>query len=242
MKVSVLQEYLRSLVQPLRASGAAAKLTGDLETTCLELETFRDRDFADLAAFLQRARTYEEQGHWPAGGKQTRAASRSKGQAIPVPELADRLRAVANTPDAEAEMKRVEALTVPQLRELIKSLGIAGSFKNKPDGLEKIRAFLRGFEPGSSAADEHQPAPERDLDAIVARVRLLKNKAETAAGSDEDIESELRSLQEKLDARAAISLARALGITRSISTRAEALEEIRRHVFEDKLAREGILY
>ncbi len=90
MKVAVLQQYLRSLVEPIKASGASTKLIGDLEAACQGLESFREREFADLAEFLFRAATYEEQGHWPAG----RAApgKKNKELAVSPQELAQRLR------------------------------------------------------------------------------------------------------------------------------------------------------
>jgi hypothetical protein len=243
MKVSVLRQYLHSLLGPLRAGGAAAKLVDDLERTCQQLDAFADRDVADLAAFLQRAKAYEEQGHWPTMSRSAKPAQRAKTPAPSIPELADRLRMLANTPDVESHTLVLDSLTVAQLRELIGCLGITGSFKKKEDGIQKVRSFLLATAHGSSTqATTAATPPQGKVASVVEALNSLRARAEFADAPFEQIEAELLSLQGQLDAREAIAAARALGVIRTISTRAEALEEIRRKVFEVKLARESIMY
>jgi hypothetical protein len=225
-------------VGPLRAGGAATKLVDDLERTCQQLDPFADRDLADFAAFLQRAKTYEQQGHWPAGGS-AKPARRAKAAAPSIPELADRLRAS----DPEAQTLMLDSLTIAQLRELIGCLGISASFKKKVDGIQKVRSFLLAVPHDSSTpAATAVTAPENKVAGIVAALNALRTRAELADAPFDEIEAQLLSLQEQLDAREAISAAKAMGVIRTISTRGEALEEIRRKVFEVKLARESIMY
>src|SRR5437764_5491309 len=57
MKVSVLQQFLRSLAAPLQSAGAA-KPANDLEQTCQALEPFADQDFAEFAAHLARTEEF----------------------------------------------------------------------------------------------------------------------------------------------------------------------------------------
>ena len=58
MKVAVLQQFLRSLAAPLQAAGASPKVTNDLEEACNALESFKEEDFGQFAAFLVRAEEF----------------------------------------------------------------------------------------------------------------------------------------------------------------------------------------
>src|SRR4029077_7260537 len=105
MKVAVLQQYLHSLLEPLRASSASAKVINDLEGTCQELETFRDKDVSALAEFLRRAKTYEEQGHWrPGAGKAAGRSKKAKPEPVNLEEFAHRLRTQVGSANIQAEL------------------------------------------------------------------------------------------------------------------------------------------
>src|ERR1700730_6003741 len=143
MKVAVLQQYLRSLLEPLRASSASAKILADLEGTCQELESFREKDVSTLAEFLRRAKTFEEQGHWPAG--KAGGSKKAKSDPINLQDFANHLRTQVGSANIEAELADLGKLTLPQLRELIKVIGISGANKKKADGQERIRSYLLGW-------------------------------------------------------------------------------------------------
>lgn len=231
MKVAVLQQYLRSLLEPLRASGASAKVLTDLERTAQELDNFRDRDLADMAEFLRRARDYEQQGHWaPVKG----AAKKAK-TAPSVESIAERLQNLAGTANLQAEVAALEPLTIPQIRDLMKRLGITGGFKKKPEGLQRIAAWLAG--PRSES-----PASPDKLARVIETLKSLKAKADAPDAPFDEIEAELQAIESRLDAREAIQAATSLGVIRSLNTRADAIEAIRRKVLEVKLARESIAY
>ena len=65
MKVSSLQQFVRSLIAPIRAAGAAVKVTGDLEQTASDLEPFAQLDVWQLAELLRQAREYRDTGILP---------------------------------------------------------------------------------------------------------------------------------------------------------------------------------
>jgi len=65
MQVANLQRYLRSLIEPLTAAGAAQKVTADLEKTCVALEPFKDSDFEQVASYLRAAEEYRRTGVLP---------------------------------------------------------------------------------------------------------------------------------------------------------------------------------
>jgi hypothetical protein len=237
MKVSVLQQYLRSLLDPLRASGASAKIVGDLDRSCQELEPFKEKELSDLADFLRRAKTYEEQGNWPASKVPTR--SRKQKEAVDLQETANRLRSLVGNSDIQAELTAVEKLTLAQIRELLQMLGITGGTKKKLDGQEKIRLFLSG----TSGQAQHYSGPsEEKLARIIETLKSLKAKADGPDAPFDEIEAELKSLESQLNAREAPAAAKALGVIRTLTTRTEALEAIRRKVLAVKLARESIAY
>ena len=55
MRVADLQQFLRSLVEPLKVSGAKAAIIDDLEASARGLDPFADRPVGEFAAFLARA-------------------------------------------------------------------------------------------------------------------------------------------------------------------------------------------
>jgi len=239
MKVAVLQQFLRSLVVPLKETGTSVKVVTDLERTCENLEPFHDREFADLADFLQRAKTYEEQGNW---GTPKRSPAKKAAKLPPqsIPDVVERLRKLPKDADIDAEISALQSLTIPQLRNVVDALGIAGGFRKKDEGVTKIRNHLIGA--GKSVAPPVAQSSSEKLDRIVETLMALKAKAESPDAPFDAIEDELRSLGSLMDAREAHAAARALGVVRTLTTRADSLEEIRRKVLEVKLARESIEY
>ena len=66
MKVSNLQQFVRSLVAPMQQAGAAVKVTGDLEQAVADLEPFAQLDVWQLSELLRHAKEYRDTGILPA--------------------------------------------------------------------------------------------------------------------------------------------------------------------------------
>ena len=93
-------------------------------------------------------------------------------------------------------------------------------------------------EPGAK-----EPSPGHSKIARLAEiVSALKAKADGPDAPYDEIEAELRSLEGQMDRDEAIAVAKQIGIIRHVNSRNEAVEEIRRKVFEMKRARESIAY
>jgi hypothetical protein len=239
MKVAVLQQYLRNLLEPFRATGASAKVLTDLERTCQELEAFKDKDVCDLAEFLRRAKTYEEQGNWPVEKTATRA--RKRKEPINLQETADRLRSLVGSGNPEPEIAELAKLSVPEIRQLLRLLEISDGIQRKLDGQERIRLFLAGVSQ-QTIGHSGSAASEEKLTRIVETLKLLKEKADAPEAPFDEIEAELHSLERQLGAREAKSAAKALGVIRTLANRADALDAIRRKVLAMKYASESIAY
>ena len=56
MKVNILQQFLRNLILPLKASSAAAATLTALERACQGLDPFQDKDVAEFAEFFDPRR------------------------------------------------------------------------------------------------------------------------------------------------------------------------------------------
>lgn len=167
-------------------------------------------------------------GQSPTGRGGARRKSAAAADPAVAQRQADELRA---TPAEQLEGKLHEleqSLTAAGVKALAAALGIPGSIRTKAQGLAKVRERLL--------------APPAEADKLVELLTALKAKAERPGAPEDEIEDELRSLGEQLDRDTAIEVARRLGVVRSLATRAEALEAIRRKVFEVKLARESIAY
>ncbi|HWG46444.1 MAG TPA: hypothetical protein VN688_27025 [Gemmataceae bacterium] len=73
-------------------------------------------------------------------------------------------------------------------------------------------------------------------------VAALKAKADDSDARHDEIEAELRSVEGQMDQDEAITVAKRVGIVRHLNSRNDAVEEIRRKVFEMKRAHESIAY
>ena len=128
----------------------------------------------------------------------------------------------------------VKQLKGPDIRALAESLGASGTARTTKEGWgEKILEAL--MSPASELATGGDKIAR--LSEILA---ALKAKADGPDAPTDEIEAELRSLEEQMDNDEAAALAKRFGIGRSLSSREEAIEEIRRKVFETKRARESV--
>jgi hypothetical protein len=216
MKVAVLQQYLRSLVDPLVASGVSRKTVEDIQRTCQELEPFQDKELGDLASFLKRAQEYEATGHWSNGSDSNDIVS-----------VAKRLSELKGTPRLEEELRSVKKLSVQNLKALCKAMGInEGSDKSKPEILERILSHL-----------EVSRTP-----AAVDKLNSLKALAESPNAAFHTIESELADFLDRFDEDEMIRIARAFRVILTKNTRKLAVDGIRRKVLETKRAKELVAY
>ncbi len=322
MRVSVLQQFLRSLISPLEASAVPASAVAALQRACQGLDPFQDKDVADLAEFLTRAAAYEREGNWPS------VQPSISGRIVDEPnaaEYARRLRTFlerevgtgnAIPEDVRAELKRLSKRLKPaQVKEMARELQIEDGFRGTKQGIEKIVFRLTG-----QRLSERKPrAPRRTaveldqatLQQYAAELRNLQDKEErtqrvkelvnqlkgpdiralaealgargtarttkdgwgekllealtTPAGDDkiarlteilaalkakaegpdaptDEIDSELRSLEEQMDDEEVVAVAKRFGGARQLDSRRQAIEEIRRNVFETKRTPESVAH
>src|SRR5579883_1558903 len=327
MKVSVLQQFLRSLLAPMESSEASAPTLAALQRACQGLEPFQDKDVADFAEFLTRAAAYEREGHWPSANPPIH------GRIVDEPnaqEYARRLRtflerdvpAGSPVPDeVRTEMTRLaKRLKSAQVKEIARELQVEDHIRGAKQGIEKIvfqitGQTLRGRRPRTArraaadpAAIQHYAAELRELagkDGLEQRVNeivgslsgsklralaqslgatrkarrkpewnqillaaltepqaqtresardtvkierlaeivaALKAKADGPDAPHDEIEAELRSLEEQMDRDEAVAVAQRMGVARVVDSRTEAIDEIRRKVFERKQPRESVAY
>lgn len=144
MKVADLQSFLRSLAQPLEASGGK-KAAADLERAGEGLERFKDWSVPEFADFLARAEEYARTGIVPKKG--TSATRKKTADPEKVRAVAQRLRDLYEraTDDAlsyteiESEVQKAgKQLLKDDTLQVAKELGISGSLKTKKDALAAI--------------------------------------------------------------------------------------------------------
>lgn len=328
MKVSVLQQFLRSLVPPLESSAAAAATVAALQRACQGLDPFQDKDVADFAEFLTRAAAYERDGKWPSvnppisgqvfdepnaqeyarrlrtflereapstspipdevraevnrlakrlkpaqikemagelqieenfrgakqgiekivfrltgqhlSGKKPRSARRAAAaDPAAIQQYAEELRSLASSDGLEERVRElVGTLSGPKLKALAETLGATRKARRKPGWSEILIDALR-----QALAQTSQSAPnDSKVERLTEILAALKSKADGPDAPADEIEAELRSLEEQMDRDEAIAVAERIGVVRHLSSRTEAVEEIRRKVFETKRARESVAY
>ena len=125
----------------------------------------------------------------------------------------------------------VKQLKGPDIRALAESLGARGTARTTKDGWgEKLLEAL--------AAPPGDDKVARLTEILVA----LKGKAEGPDAPTDEIEAELRSLEEQMDDEAAIAVAKRFGVARQLDSRTQAVEEIRHKVFETKRMHESVAH
>ena len=137
-----------------------------------------------------------------------------------------------------------EQLKVASLQALAECLGVTKKAKKKAVLSETILSVLKGPQTGTVTEREaKEPSSGGSKIARLAEIILaLKSKADGPDAPHDEIEAELRSLEEQMDRDEAITVAKQIGVVRHLNSRNEAIEEIRRKVFEMKRARESIAY
>ena len=151
MNVYDLQQFLRSLSQPLSVSGAK-KIADELERACAGLEPLRDLTIAQFADFLGKADEYARTGIVPATGrpKTSRAGAKvSDPQALA--NAIEHIRAVyrrVTAPEVtysmiEAETKQLDKqFKKDEIIEIARAIGIQGALKTKRAAVDEIKRCM----------------------------------------------------------------------------------------------------
>ncbi len=144
MRVAELQQFLRSLVEPLNASGANKAILADLELACAGLEPFRGQSIKEFASFLARAEEFDRTGVLASAAKPTRTPRASTPKA-PKMSTADALAALHSLYDRagdddmthsaiQIEVKKLDALSKGDLDAVALEFGLSKA-KTKKDAL-----------------------------------------------------------------------------------------------------------
>ncbi len=153
MNVNDLQQFLRSLSQPLNVSGAK-KAADDLERACAGLEPFRDMNVTQFADFLANAEAYARTGVVPATGRAKSSAAKAAAKAGDPQALAAAVEQIRSLYDRvtspevtygaiEAEVKRLEKqFKKDDLLEIARGIGISGKLKTKKDSVVEIHRLM----------------------------------------------------------------------------------------------------
>lgn len=153
MNVSDLQQFLRSLSQPLSVSGAK-KAAEDLERACAGLEPFRDLNLGQFADFLANADQYAKTGVVPTTGRAKSAAAKTAAKAGDPQALAAAVEQVRSLYDRvtspevaysaiETEVKRLDKqFKKDDLLEIAKAIGISARLKTKKDAVVEIQRAM----------------------------------------------------------------------------------------------------
>ena len=148
MKVSTLQQFVRSLVAPMQHAGANGKMIEDIEQSCAALDPYAGLELSELTDLLRQIKEFRDTGKWPeppAKQPKTRKPPAPKKDASQIIlEFSQKVRSLekkAASPDSTREdliselgALKLEKLTVPQLVGIARELGYQPEAKaKKPD-------------------------------------------------------------------------------------------------------------
>ena len=255
MKVSVLQQFLRSLAAPLQSAGAA-KQANDLEQTCQALEPFADQDFAHLAASLVPTQEFHQTKLLPMLKSKSRASGRGAERTLndaqlqhlaqQVKHLEQRAAAGSEAPRAElaAELDRLglENLNKSEAISLAKEVGLQTRVRTTAqDVLQNLRRLiLEGREALQHPAQSSKPVDAAKVQHLAQQVRQLEEKAASADASLDGLNTELDHIGlDSLTKEEALAVAKEIGLHAVSRTPAtELVVQIRRSVLDRKEALE----
>jgi hypothetical protein len=152
MNVCDLQQFLRSLSQPLSVSGAK-KAADELDRACAGLEPFRDLSLAQFAEFLGRAEQYARTGIVPTTGRPKTAAKGGAPAGDPqaLATAIEHVRAFYDRvvdPEVtygtiEVEVKQLDKkFKKDELIEIAKAMGIYSTLRTKQAARDEIKRCL----------------------------------------------------------------------------------------------------
>lgn len=158
MKLSALQQFIRSLAAPLHGANASQKTLGELERLAGCLEPFQDVEVGVFADFLVHADQAVKTGVWPVPGKKpaARPATPRAPKAPKPPKLTvlaagqllanvkERLHDPALDYQAiQRELEPIRQLTLAQIKEVATAAGVTLIKKKKDDLVEELTRHVQ---------------------------------------------------------------------------------------------------
>jgi hypothetical protein len=89
---------------------------------------------------------------------------------------------------------------------------------------------------------EEPPVSEDNVSQTVEILKAMKAKADPDDAPYQEIEDELKRLEEEMTKDEAVAAAKALGVGFGVHSKADAVRRIHEKIFERKLVREKIRY
>ena len=255
MKVSVFQQFLRSLAGPLQSAGAA-KQANDIEQTCQALEPFADQDFAHLAASLVQAQEFHQTKLLPLLKSKSRTGGRGADRTLndaqiqhltqQVKHLEQRATAAPESQRAElaAELDRLglENLNKTEAITLAKEVGLQTRVRTTAQDVHQQlrRLILQGREALQQPAASSKPVDAAKVQHLAQQVRQLEEKAASTDASLDGLNHELDHIGlDSLTKEEALAVAKELGVHAAARTpTTELVVQIRRSVLDRKEALE----
>ena len=161
MNVAALQQFLRSLAQPMQSAGASQKVVAELEEAGQALEPFKDLDFAQFALFLRQADEYRRTGVLPTPARPARATrgldpARLHELAQRATQLKERAAGAdgpAEAIDAEFERLDLKGLSKKDVVTVARELGVRTTVRMTQDEvIDAIRRWALGRQETPAAA------------------------------------------------------------------------------------------
>jgi hypothetical protein len=249
MKVAVLQQFLRSLVTPLREAGASEKKANDLEETAQALEPFKDQDFGQLAAFLAQAEEFRRTGLLPhlkpGGGPRGAAGALNTAQIQHLVERIRRLEAQATEAGAPRDLAAAELdrlgldnLNKSEAVALARELALPTRARTTaPDAVQLIRRLvLEGRQALQEPSRRQSPVDAAKIQHLAQQVRQLEERAVGADTPADVLNTELNRLAlGNLSKAEALALAKEVGEqVNARTTLQQAIDLIRHTVLSRK--------
>lgn len=250
MKVSVLQQYLRSLAAPLQSAGAV-KPASDLEQTCQALEPFADQDFTQLAASLARADEFHRTKLLPMLKSKSRAGGRGADRSLneaQIQHLAQQVKSLEQRAAgsesqrtelaAELDQLGLENLNKQEAITLAKEVGLQTRVRMTAQDVHQLlrRLVVEGRESLQQPGQSAKPVDQAKVQQVAQQVRQLEEKAASADASQDGLNTELdQTGLNGLTKEEALAVAKEIGVhAGSRSSALEVIGQIRRSVLDRK--------
>lgn len=151
MNVHDLQQFLRSLSQPLGVSGAK-KIAEELDRACAALEPFRSLSVSQFAEFLGKADEYSRTGIVPTTGRPKAAkGGATVGDSQALASAVEHIRVFydrVTSPDVtyltiDTELKQLDKkFKKDELIEIARAMGIQAALKTKRAAVDEIKRCM----------------------------------------------------------------------------------------------------
>jgi hypothetical protein len=169
MKVADLQQFLRQIGPFAKAAGASDKAAADFDRAGQCLEPFREQSLADFSDFVAKtAEYYTRTGEFPQVVKPAKGKATTRTPKAPKISLTDAAATFQSLYDRatdptleyntiEAEIDKFTPLTIAQLKELAKTVGITLAGKaTKPLILDAFKSRVKERK-GSHERNQFRP-------------------------------------------------------------------------------------